>query len=77
MWVTRLNTRKSFHFRSDTFSMSILTNKGCNKETDEQMHCRNIRFGQDSNQGLRAPKANTITTELKRILPNIVVGYCT
>ena len=40
------------------------------------MHGRNIRFEQDLNQGPRTPKANTITTELKRVLPNIIVKYC-
>ena len=38
------------------------------------MHGRNIRSGQDS--GPCAPKANTVITELKRILPNAVVRYC-
>ena len=31
---------------------SSLTNKVRDKETKEQMHSRNIRFGWDSNQGL-------------------------
>ena len=39
-----------------------LTNKVRNKETNEQMHDRNIRFGCVSNQRPRTPKANTITT---------------
>ena len=40
------------------------------------MHGRNIRFGQDSSQWPCARKANTITTELKRILFNTIVRYC-
>ena len=32
-----------------------------------------VRSGQDSNKLLRAPKANTITTELKRILPYALI----
>ena len=40
------------------------------------MHGRNIRLGLDSNQRPREPKANTITTELKRILSEAVVSYC-
>ena len=31
-----------------------------------------MSLGQDSNQRPLAPKANTITTQLKRILPNAV-----
>ena len=49
------------------YYVSILMNKFSNKETNQEMHGRNIRSGQDSNQLPRAPKANTITTELKRI----------
>ena len=41
-----------------------LTNKARNKQTNEQMHGRNIWSGRDSNQGLPDKKANTITTEL-------------
>ena len=55
---------------------NILKNKVCNKETNEQMHGRNIKLGWDSNQRPHTPKANTITNELKRILPNTVVKYC-
>ena len=33
------------------------------------MHGGNIRLGRDSKQRPRPPKANTITTELKAILP--------
>ena len=51
-------------------------NKVRNKEANEQMHGRNIGFGRDSNQLPRAPKTNTITTELKRVLHNAVVRYC-
>ena len=40
------------------------------------MHGRNVRLGQDSNQRPCAPKANTITTDLKRILSNAAVRYC-
>ena len=53
-----------------------LTNKVRKKETNEDMHGRNIRSGQDLNQLPREPRANTITTEPKRILPNAVVRYC-
>ena len=35
-----------------------------------------INAWQNLNQRLPAPKANTITPELKRILPNTVVRYC-
>ena len=37
----------------------------CNKETNEQIHGKNIGSGR---------KANTITTELKRILPMPLSG---
>ena len=40
------------------------------------MYSRNIRSRLDSNQWLRAPKADTITTELKRSLSNAVIRYC-
>ena len=53
-----------------------LTDEVRNKEINEQMHGRNIRFGRDSNQRPRTPKGNTITTELKRILSNAVARYC-
>ena len=54
----------------------ILTNKVRNKETNEEMHGRNIMLGRDSNQRPCASKANTITIELKRILSKAVVRYC-
>ena len=40
------------------------------------MHGRNIRFRWDLNQETLGRKISTITTELKRILPNAVVRYC-
>ena len=46
-----------------------------NKQTNEQIHERNIRPGRDSNQGPRPAKANTTTNELKRILFNSVGRY--
>ena len=53
-----------------------LTNKVRNKEINEQMHGRNIWLEWNSNRKPRAPKANTINTALKRILPNAVVRFC-
>ena len=52
-----------------------LTNEERNKETNEIIHGRYIRFRWDLNQGPHTPKANTITIELKRILLNKVVRY--
>ena len=40
------------------------------------MHDKKIILGQDSNQRPRAPRGNTITTELKGIPSNAVVRYC-
>ena len=53
----------------------ILTNKVCNKETNEKMHGRNIRFWTGFEPGMPGQIANTITTELKRILPKVVARY--
>ena len=40
------------------------------------MQGKNIRIGWDLNQGSHTPKANAVTTELKRILSNAVGRYC-
>ena len=50
----------------------ILTNKVHNKETNEHMHSGITVFEPRT----PARKGNTMTTELKRILPYAVVKYC-
>ena len=46
------------------------------QKNDRILIDKNIRLGWDSNQRPHAPKANIITTELKRVLPNTVYRYC-
>ena len=55
-------------FQYTNKNIRFLTNNVRNKETNGQMHSRYIRLGWDSSQRSRAPKDNTITTELMRIL---------
>ena len=51
-------------------------NKVCNKETNEQNAWQKYRVPARFEPGTPGENANTITTELKRILSNSVVWYC-